>query len=221
MLLTIKSWIKAHPYCLLLSYWIFYLIYFELLEHFAVPKYMIKSPLDDLIPFMEIFVIPYFLWFPLLVIPMAYFLFHAKKEFQDLCFFMFTGMTFCLLVYTFFPNGLQLRVEITRNNLCAEIVSMLQSIDTPTNVCPSIHVSSTVAICIVVWKYQNFKHPMWIKGSTMIISILIILSTMLIKQHSIIDAVAGILLSAILYYVTYHCDWRRLFSHTILKKAVA
>ena len=220
MLLMIKTWIKEHPYCLLLSYWIFYLIYFELLEHFAVPNYMIKSSLDDLIPFMEIFVIPYFLWFPLLVLPMAYFLFHAKKEFQNLCFFMFTGMTFCLLVYTFFPNGLQLRVEITRDNLCADIVRMLQSIDTPTNVCPSIHVSSTVAICIVVWKYQNFKHPVWIKGSTIIVSILIILSTMLIKQHSIIDAAAGILLSAVLYVVTYHYDWRRLFSRTILKKAV-
>lgn len=220
MLLLLKDWIKEHPYCMLLSYWIFYLLYFELLEHFAVPHYVIDSSLDDWIPFLEIFVIPYFLWFPILVLPMAYFLFHSKKEFQNLCFFMFTGMTFCLLVYTFFPNGLQLRVEITRQNLCADIVRLLQSIDTPTNVCPSIHVSSTVAIAIVVCKYPHFKHPGWTKGTIVILSILIILSTMFIKQHSIVDVVAGILLSTILYFLTYHYDWRKLFSHTILKKAV-
>ncbi|WP_416327678.1 phosphatase PAP2 family protein [[Eubacterium] hominis] len=220
MFTQVKSWIKEHPYCLLLTYWIFYLLYFELLEHIAVPSYIIYSPLDDLIPFNEFFVIPYLLWFPLLVLPLGYFLFHSKKDFQDLCFFMFTGMSFCLLVYTIFPNGLNLRVPITATNLCARLVGFLQSIDSPTNVCPSIHVSSTVAICIVVWKYQGFHHAKAIKISTILLSVMIILATMFIKQHSIIDVILGIALSGVLYLVTYHFPWRKLFGHGRFSKLI-
>lgn len=218
MFCKLKPWIKEHPHCYLLGYWIFYLLYFELLEHLITPRYILHSAVDDMIPFNEYFVIPYVMWFPLLVLPLAYFLFHSKKDFQDLCFFMFTGMTFCLIVYTILPNGLQLRVPIVHDNLCAKLVAFLQSMDSPTNVCPSIHVSSTVAIWIVVFRYQYFKHPFLIKGTTGIVSILIILATMFIKQHSIIDVVLGIILSLILYVVTYHMNWRKLFDHTLLKK---
>ena len=70
---------------------------------------------------------------------------------------MFTGMTICLLIYTVLPNGLQLRPAVVRDNLLARIAGMLYAIDTPTNVCPSIHVSSTVAIMIIVMRYQNMS----------------------------------------------------------------
>ena len=44
----------------------------------------------------------------------------------------------------------------------------------------------------------------------------IILSTMFLKQHSIIDAAAGIALTLILYVITYHTGWRKLFQRTPL-----
>lgn len=221
MFTYIKNWIQEHPYSLMLVYWIFYLVYFFLLERFAVPAYILHAPIDDKIPFMEIFIIPYAMWFPMLAISQAYFLFHSKKEFQNLCFFMFTGMSISLLIYTFLPNGLNLRVTHYPDNLLANIVYMLQSFDSPTNVCPSIHVASTLAIHLAVLKYQDFHHGFIVKGVTTIISIAIILSTMFLKQHSIIDVVAGILLTLILYPITYHFDWRKIFKHTPLRKIVA
>ena len=148
MLKKTAAWIREHPYALCLLYFIPYLIYFELLEAFAVPKFIIHCPLDDWIPFHEGFVIPYFAWFPMLAVSLGYFLFHSRRDFLDLCFIMFTGMTICLLIYTVLPNGLQLRPAVVRDNLLARIAGMLYAIDTPTNVCPSIHVSSTVAIMI-------------------------------------------------------------------------
>lgn len=212
----IVHWIKTHPYCLLLSYWIFYLLYFFLLEHFAQPNYLIYSPLDDKIPFMELFIIPYVLWFPLLALSLGYFMFTSKKAFQNLCVLMFSGMSIALLIYTIFPNGLDLRVEITRTNVFADIVRALQGFDTPTNVCPSIHVSSTLAILFAVLSYQNFKHPRWIKASISLLSLLIILSTMFLKQHSILDVLAGILVTCILYPLVYHTQWRKIrFPKTI------
>ena len=69
MFCKLKPWIKEHPHCYLLGYWIFYLLYFELLEHLITPRYILHSAVDDMIPFNEYFVIPYVMWFPLLVLP--------------------------------------------------------------------------------------------------------------------------------------------------------
>ena len=210
-------WMKANPHCLLLSFWIFYLIYFALLEKFTIPVFMIQSPIDELIPFNEYFIVPYLLWFPLLAGSLAYFLFHHKTEFQNLCFLMFTGLTIALLIYTFFPNGLELRIDITSTNIFANIVKAMQSIDSPTNVCPSMHVSSTLAILFVVLRYPNFKHPKLIKPAILLLSVLILLSTMFLKQHSIIDVAAAIVLSSALYVITYHTNWRKLFQFRLLR----
>ncbi|MEG0468732.1 MAG: phosphatase PAP2 family protein [Longicatena sp.] len=218
MIKNTMKWIKEHPHCRLLGYWIFYLIYFFLLERIVVAKYILYSPIDAHIPFLEIFIIPYALWFPLLAVSQGYYMLKDRKEFQNLCFFMFTGMSICLLIYTILPNGLDLRVDHYPDNVFANIVSMLQGFDSPTNVCPSIHVSTTLAIHLSVLRYKNFKHPLLLKGSTSILSILIILSTMFLKQHSIIDVVAGILLTLVLYPITYHTNWKKLFQHTFIRK---
>ena len=48
---NLLSWIKAHPYSLWVTYYIPYLICFILLEQFSDPKFIIYSPIDDMIPF--------------------------------------------------------------------------------------------------------------------------------------------------------------------------
>ena len=58
------AWIKSHPYSLWLLYYIPYLICFMLLERFITPVIIIHSPLDEMIPFNEYFILPYLLWFP-------------------------------------------------------------------------------------------------------------------------------------------------------------
>lgn len=165
--------------------------------------------------------IPYFLWFPLLAGSLAYFLFKSKDEFLNLCFLMFTGMTISLIIYTFLPNGLNLRPEVLHDNILADIARMLYTIDTPTNVCPSIHVSSTIAVMIVVGKSTTLKRPAITKALVMLLGIAICLSTMVLKQHSFIDVVCGLLLTSGLYVVTYKMNWKRMFSRTFLRKIVA
>ena len=92
-------------------------------------------------------------------------------------------------LYHYCFNGLQLRPAVVRNNLLARIAGMLYAIDTPTNVCPSIHVSSTVAIMIIVMRYQKFSHAALVKGFTLLCGIAVCLSTVVLKQHSVIDVV--------------------------------
>ena len=211
MLKKTAAWIREHPYALCLLYFIPYLIYFELLEAFAVPKFIITlSCWIDWIPFhVMAFVIPYFAWFPCLQFSLGYFLFHSQGIFWICALLLFTGMTICLLIYTVLPNGLQLRPAVVRDNLLARIAGMLYAIDTPTNVCPSIHVSSTVAIMIIVMRYKSFLMRHWYKGFTLLCGIAVCLSTVVLKQHSVIDVVLGGLLTLILYKVCMQTDWMK------------
>lgn len=204
----IISWIKAHFYSLGLLYFVFYLAGFFLLEEFTQPKYIIHSVLDDYIPFNEYFFIPYVMWFPLLAGSLLYFMLKSKEDFINLCFLMFSGMTFCLIIYALFPNGLELRVVPPRDNLLSRFVLMLHKVDTPTNVCPSIHVSSTVAINMVVQRSVLLRKRKLIRIGSWVLTVAICASTVFLKQHSVIDIFWGVVLSAALYPVTFFLDWR-------------
>ena len=114
---NLLSWIKAHPYSLWVTYYIPYLICFILLEQFSDPKFIIYSPIDDMIPFCEYFIIFYLMWFPLMFLSLLYFLLKDKDAFIDLCFLMFTGMSISLLIYVIAPNGLGDRF---RQSLCLD-----------------------------------------------------------------------------------------------------
>lgn len=60
---SIKKWFKKYPYAIAIFYLIFYLSVFSWLEKNVVPKYIIHCKLDEIIPFCEVFIIPYVSWF--------------------------------------------------------------------------------------------------------------------------------------------------------------
>ncbi len=203
------AWIKANPHCLAWSYFIVYVIWFFSLEFFVEPKYWIVCPLDDYIPFNEYFILPYALWFPYFLGGLAYFMLKNKELFLKLCFVMFTGMTICLTIYSFWPNAIDLRQEITGNNLFCQLAGFIRAVDTPTNVCPSIHVSSTAAVHWAVCRYQGFKRPVLTKASSLFLAISICAATVFLKQHSIVDVFWGVVLTAaLILLLRIYENWR-------------
>ena len=74
----------------------------------------------------------------------------------------------------------------------------LRSVDPPNNVCPSIHVSSTVAVHLTICHAASERNKKPIRTLSWIVTILICLSTMFIKQHSLVDVLCGWILSLIL-----------------------
>ena len=121
------------------------------------------------------------------------------------------------LVYLVWPNGLDLRVEITQTNWAARLVAALQGFDTPTNVCPSIHVSSTVAVELAVRRSESLGKKGWLKAANFVVTVAICLSTMFLKQHSAVDVVLGIALSLLLGWVTWHTNWQAALKKTPLR----
>ena len=95
---TLRKNLKPHLWFQL--YWVVYLIWFFWLDLTVKnPKYIIHAPLDDLIPFCEWFVFPYCSWFFLLAGVTALLWWYDTVSYDKLCLMMFSGMTFCLILY--------------------------------------------------------------------------------------------------------------------------
>ena len=79
---------------------------------------------------------------------------------------------------------------------------MIYRSDTPMNVCPSIHVFNSVTLMLAYYRSAVFDAPRrrWMRPAAMVLCVSITMSTMLLKQHSVIDVVFGLLLALALDY---------------------
>ncbi|MDF2539505.1 MAG: putative rane protein [Herbinix sp.] len=209
----LKQLLLKYKHGLVLSYFFIYLIWFTYLERTVTDpsKYtLIYSKLDNLIHFNEWFIIPYFLWFIYIFVTVAYFFITSKQDFYKCCAFLFSGMTICLVIYTIWPNGHNLRVDLSslgRSNIFIEVLSRLYSFDTATNVFPSIHVFNSIGAMIAINKSERLHNIKWLQVAALVLTVSICLSTVYLKQHSIMDVFGGIALSIILYVIVYVPSW--------------
>lgn len=207
---TIKDFLMRYKHGVILSYFFIYLTWFFLLEHRTIKYHVIHCRLDDLIPFNELFVIPYFLWFAYIFITVAYFLLTSKSDFYKCCAYLFTGMTICLFIYTIYPNGHHLRVDLDslgRKNIFITVLSNLYQFDTATDVFPSIHVFNSVGALIAINKSERLHKIKWLQISVLILTVLICLSTVFLKQHSALDVFSALALNIVMYFIVYVPSW--------------
>ena len=197
--------LNQYKHILLLLYFPFYLAVFRYLESIT-PEHLniISSPLDKFIPFVPVFIIPYLFWFVYIAVPGIYFLFCEKEVFCRLMYFGMIGMTVFLFVSWVYPNGLAIRPEsFADDNIFTQLTRYVYSVDTSTNVLPSIHVFNSVGIYLAVKDSDILSRKKGICYVSLIITVLIILSTMFVKQHSVVDVISGLLLSYVSYELIY------------------
>lgn len=212
----IKQLLYKYRHGYILSYFFIYLIWFTYLENTITESSnftQIESKLDAYIPFNELFVIPYFLWFIYIFVTVAFFFLTSKQDFYKCCAFLFIGMTICLIIYTVFPNGHHLNADLDslgRDNILIDIMRHLYKIDTSTNVFPSIHVYNSIGACIALSKSEALKKKIWLKVFVIILTVAICLSTVFLKQHSVLDIFSAVALSIVMYVVVYVPSWNRI-----------
>lgn len=199
------KWLSKYKHAWVFLYVFIYVPWFIFLEqHVTTNFHVIHFFLDDYIPFIEFFIVPYLLWFAFILITILYFFFTNTKDFYKLIIFLFSGMTIFLIVSTIYPNGLLLRpTYFSRDNLFVDMVRKLYGTDTATNVLPSIHVFNSLGAYIAISHSQALKNRKLIQYGSLLLTISIILATMFLKQHSIIDVMAGGALAAVMYQLVY------------------
>lgn len=191
---------KINRFTPLFIFFAVYMILFSLIEKIDAPEYFYTyGAIDKMIPFCEIFVIPYFAWFIMVPGVCIYLLFAREKEYKRMSYMLVFGMSIFIIISMLMPTKLYLRPYVLpRDNIFCSLVSFLYHIDTSTNVFPSIHVYNT---CVAMQAVRR-SHTKVLRKPAMricidVTSILIILSTVFIKQHSLIDVAGGLLLFVI------------------------
>lgn len=185
-------------------YAVFYMIAFFYLEQRTGAVHQIHFGIDAYIPFCEVFIIPYLMWFGYVAFTVCFLCVRDQEESEKLVAFLMAGMTIFIVVSAVYPNGHHLRpVVFPRDNVFTRMIAVLYASDTPTNVLPSIHVYNSIAIMIAVWRSKCFKGRRLITGFMLALGVSIIFSTVLIKQHSMIDVLLAFILSGLMYSICY------------------
>lgn len=193
----------------MLGWWIVYFVLYLLTENLIpVEKcHVIHGRLDDVIPFMEIFVIPYVFWYFLIALTLVYFLLYNVEGFKRFQTFIVVTQLVAMVVYIFYPNMQDLRPEVLpRDNFLSDIVRCLYAFDTNTGVFPSLHVAYSIGIASAWLKERNVN--VWWKVFVVVCAVLISLSTTFIKQHSILDTYGAIVLCVLAEAIAYGKYWR-------------
>lgn len=195
---------KFKPLMVAIIYACIYFPWFLYLENRTVEQpYIVHMVLDDYIPFNEIFIIPYLLWFIYVSGAVIYFLIKDVEQYYKLCMFLFTGMTLFLIISTVCPNIHHLRpTYFERNNICTALVGIVYKADTPTNLFPSIHVFNSIGVHIAVIHNKQYFSKAVQKGS-LILCISIILATVFLKQHSVFDVLLAFVCVVVIYPFVY------------------
>lgn len=188
------------------AFFAIYMVTFSYIENRDVHHYIVHTVLDEKIPFCEYFIIPYLLWFIFVAVTVLYFMFFNQnkwKEYYQLMITLGIGMTLFLVISLVFPNGQDLRPVLSGNSIFIQAVQFIYHTDTPINVLPSIHVFNSLTCCMAILqnKRKHFKKTTDI--AVVILTILIIMSTMLLKQHSVVDVALAILMYTACYRIVY------------------
>lgn len=200
----------------LLAGWAVYFAMYFLTERLipAEACHVIHSPLDDLIPFREEFVIFYVGWYALIIGSLGYFLLYSVDSFRKLQTYIIITQTLAVGVYILYPSCQNLRPEAyPRNNLLTDCVRILYAVDTNTNVFPSEHAIGSAAVWLAAVHAKRLRSPIRITLIT-VLTTLTCFATVFLKQHSILDVLAAVPICALGYCLFYRNHNHKTKSHS-------
>ena len=184
--------------------WIVYLSLFYLAEHLVTENYWVSYlPIDDQIPFCRFFIVPYCMWHPLLVLMTAYLIFTDPPAFKRFMLYIGFGFGGSIIFCMLFPNGQDLRpTDFQQNDCFIWLVKRIYAADTNTNVIPSMHVIACAALALACFDAPRLRAKK-LHLVMLPLGLLISMSTVFVKQHSMLDVLVAIPVSALLCVLIY------------------
>lgn len=197
----IADFLKTRKYALVVLYWPIHALWYEMLRVLYPDDssvLIIECAWDKVIPFCEWFVIPYYSWYLCIACMLGYTLYKHKREFFRSSFLIVGCMILSMVFCTLCPNGIDIAMRpdfetLGRENIATRLVQLIYAADTPARcVMPSMHVAVSFAMLFAVLRSKiMLKKPIY-RVLAAVWCVAISLSTVFIKQHSILDVFAGI-----------------------------
>lgn len=151
--------------------------------------YSLELPIDRMLPFVAPFIVFYLLAFVQWMINYVL----IAREGKTFCYRFVYGdvisKLFCLLFFVLLPTTME-RPEVVGTSVFDWLVKFIYHMDAPVNLFPSIHCLESW--CCIHAAFEMKKVPNWYKGVTVVMSLGVFASTLLVKQHVLLDMFGGI-----------------------------
>jgi membrane-associated phospholipid phosphatase len=145
------------------------------------------------IPLTPEFVFIYLTIYPTFLLPFLFI--HQKDFFRLFSIAYITVMCVCYLTYLFYPVSIH-RPELVVHSFSTWVLGIVYGADRPWNCFPSLHVAMSLLAALTILEVHRIRGML-----TLLLTFWIAFSTVLIKQHYVLDVVAAMLLTVAIYFV--------------------
>lgn len=168
----------------------------------------ISLPPDHMLPFVPAMISIYILAFVQWII--GYII--IGRESRELCYRIYTGemlaKLMCLLCFVIYPTTI-IRPEITGTGIFDSLTQLVYNLDAPDNLFPSIHCLESY-VCFR-GALETKKMPAWYKYVMLVMTLLVFASTVLVKQHVVIDMFGAVLVAELGFFLSKKFHMERIF----------
>lgn len=179
---------------------IFEAFIFFLTKPFIQNPFVLGSSLDNMIPFVPEFIWIYVFWYIMLLIVPYYIAKKNNDSFFKYAATFIISTTIAGIIFVAFPNTV-IRANIQENDLSSKLVKVIYMLDDPgINCLPSIHCLFSYLFIFSIFDTKD-KTPIYAKIIITILSILVVLSTLFIKQHVVYDAIVAFVIASIIWII--------------------
>jgi len=152
-------------------------------------RIFLRTPLDQALPVVPIFAIPYVSLIPYIGVSLLVFLFVRVRVYRSAAITMII-VWFVSYAFYYFLQSYIARPHITGTDPFSGMIRSIYASDQPYNDFPSLHTSLSTIIAIHWWRLDR---RMGIPAA--IWTTLIVASTVLVKQHYLADVAGGLVLA--------------------------
>ena len=167
----------------------------------GIPVHNLSGRLDELVPFLPPFIIVYFGCYVFWVV--NYLIIAVQEKEHRYRFFTadLYSRLICFVCFVLIPTT-NTRPELSGSGFWVEAVRFLYRVDKPVNLFPSIHCMASWFCCIGLRGRTGV--PKWYKMVSVVITVLVFISTLALRQHVLIDVIGGVLTAELTWFVSRH-----------------
>lgn len=151
----------------------------------------VHCALDDKIPFWSAFCIPYVLWYLYIPGVMLYMCFRDPTIYHRQVLTVFPGGASMHADFLIYPTRIDFRPTAEGAGVFRWVCRFLYANDRPMNVFPSRHCFDAIAVHLATFASGYGKAHRGFQIGSAVLVVLICLSTVFIKQHSVLDVLGG------------------------------
>ena len=203
LLCRVYRWLPTFPQMILFP--VIHLAIYEATNRISLygRYFPVYCSVDEKLPLVKWFLIPYCLWFLMVFGTAGLYLLDDNTELRRYVKFLITSIIPVYPVLVFYPSTMPLRPDSVEGaDLLTRGLDLVFLVDNNNSVFPSLHVLWAIGAMIALMRSKRFR-PLPARLLLVTLTVLICISTFMIKQHSVLDMIGALPFALIGWAMTY------------------